>query len=154
MYALDLTSFFAQYPLLRAGLTAAAVIFVDFCALVILLAAGRERRHGDRRWAKESRGLMLSCGGEIYPLGAAELVIGRHPAADIRFPDPEISRFHAVLTLSGGVWQFEVVSSGYGVTVNGRRIESPCKISRNDEICIGKRVLRVVKGTGRGQQTP
>ena len=97
---------------------------------------------------------MLSCGGEIYPLGAAELVIGRHPAADIRFPDPEISRFHAVLTLSGGVWQIEDVSSGNGVTVNGRPIESPCKTPPNDRIRIGKRVLRVVKGPGKGQQTP
>ena len=150
VYAMDLTSFFSQYPLLRAGLTAAVVIFVDFCALVILLTAGRERRHGDKRWAKESRGLMLVCGEETYPLGAAELVIGRHPAADIRFRDAEISRFHALLTLSNGCWQIEDISSGNGVTVNGRRIDAPCRIRSNDQIRIGKRTLRVVKGSGRG----
>lgn len=148
---LDLTTFFAQYPLLRAGLTAAVVIFVDICALVILIAASRERKHGDQRWAKESRGLMLTCGEDIYPLSAAEIVIGRHRKADIRFEDPEISRFHAILTLSGGRWQIEDLGSGNGVAVNGKRISEPCRIRKNDEIRIGKRVFRVVRGAGRSK---
>ncbi len=147
---MDLTAFFRDYPLLRAALTAAAVILVDFCGLIILLAASRERRHGDRRWAKESRGLMLMCGGEVYPLGAAELVIGRHPGADIRFSDPEISRFHALLTLSNGKWQITDLGSGNGVSVNGARISKPCTLCRNDEIRIGKRVLRVIRGSEKG----
>jgi hypothetical protein len=148
---LDLTTFFAQYPLLRAGLTAAVVIFVDICALVILIAASRERKHGDMRWAKESRGLMLTCGEDVYPLSAAEIVIGRHRKADIRFEDPEISRFHAILTLSGGRWQIEDLGSGNGIAVNGRRISEPCRIRKGDEIRIGRRKLRVVRGAGRSK---
>ncbi|MBQ5334968.1 MAG: FHA domain-containing protein [Oscillospiraceae bacterium] len=142
---MDYSTFLNNDPLLRAGLTAAAVIFVDLCALVILIAASRERRHGDRRWAQESRGLMLVCGDTAYPLGAAEIVIGRHPSADIRFRDSEISRFHAILTLSGGSWQIEDLS-GNGVTVNGKRIEAPCILRRNDVIGIGRRKLTVMRG--------
>ena len=127
---MDFTTFFSQYPLLRPGLTAAVIIFVDICALVILIDAARERRHGDRRWAHDSRGLMLRCGDTVYPLGAAEIVIGRNPSADICLPDAEISRFHAILTLSGGRWQIEDLRSGNGVLVNGKRITEPCRIKK------------------------
>ncbi|MBR5405448.1 MAG: FHA domain-containing protein [Oscillospiraceae bacterium] len=142
---MDLSKLLSNDPLLRAGLSAAAVIFVDLCALVILIAASRERRHSDRRWAHENRGFMLACGENLYPLGAAEIVIGRHPSADIRFRDGEISRFHAILTLSAGNWQIEDLS-GNGVTVNGRRIDAPCILHRNDVIGIGRRKLTVIRG--------
>ena len=57
---MDLTVLFERYPFFREAATAFVVIFVDICALVILIAAGRERRRGDRRWAKEGRGYMLA----------------------------------------------------------------------------------------------
>ncbi|MBR6419737.1 MAG: FHA domain-containing protein [Oscillospiraceae bacterium] len=146
---MDLTELFSQYPYLREGITAIVVIFVDICALTILIAAGRERRTGDRRWAKEGRGLMLMCGNEVYPLGAAELLIGRHPSADIHFYDDEISRFHALLTLQNGKWQIEDAGASNGVIVNGTRITKPHTLKRNDVIRIGKRELTVVKGSGK-----
>ena len=123
---MDLTPLFEQYPFLREAATAFVVIFVDICALVILLAAGRERRRGDRGWAQEGRGYMLACEGTLYPLGAAEILIGRHPSSDIRFPETEVSRFHALLCLSGGKWQIEDIGAQNGVLVNGRRITKPC----------------------------
>lgn len=146
---MDFTPLFEQYPFFREAATAFVVIFVDICALVILIAAGRERRRGDRRWAKEARGYMLACNGQYYPLGAAEILIGRHPCADIRFEDTEISRFHALLTLSNGKWQIEDLGAQNGVSVNGRRIGRPCTLHQNDTITIGKRRLTVVKGDGR-----
>ncbi len=146
---MNLTELFSQYPYLREGLTAVVVIFVDICALTILIAAGRERRSGDRRWAKESRGLMLLCENQVFPLGAAEILIGRHPSADIRFYDDEISRFHALLTLQNGQWQIEDAGAQNGVLVNGTRITKPCVLHRNDVISVGKRRLTVVKGSGK-----
>lgn len=147
---MDLTPLFEQYPFLREGATAFVVIFVDICALMILIAAGRERRHGDRRWAKEGKGYMLACAGELYPLGAAEILIGRHPSADICFPDTEISRFHALLTLSNGRWHIEDIGAQNGVIVNGRRISQPCRLHQHDTIMIGNRRLTVVKAAGKG----
>ncbi len=146
---MDLTVLFERYPFFREAATAFVVIFVDICALVILIAAGRERRRGDRRWAKEGRGYMLACAGEIYPLGAAEVLIGRHPSADIQFNDTEISRFHALLTLSDGKWRIEDIGAHNGVTVNGRRITKPCILHQNDAIMIGNRRLVVIKGSGK-----
>lgn len=146
---MDLTELFTQYPYLREGITAFVVIFVDICALTILIAAGRERRNGDKRWAKEGRGFMLACGNEIYPLGAAELLIGRHPAADIHFDDDEVSRFHALLMLQNGKWTIEDAGASNGVTINGTRITKPHTLRKNDVIGIGKRRLTVVRGSGK-----
>ena len=146
---MDLTALFERYPYLREALTAFAVIFVDFCALIILVAAGRQRRRGDRNWAREGRGYMLAMGTTFFPLGAAEILIGRHPAADIRFDDNEISRFHALLTLSNGQWTIEDIGAQNGVLVNGRRITQPRTLRQNDQIQIGKRRLTVVRGTGK-----
>ena len=146
---ITITEWFTQYPALREGLTAFAVIFVDLCALAILLAAKRERNHSDRHWAKETHGLMLQSGEEYYPLGSAEILIGRHPAADIRLDDPEISRFHALLTFSNGQWHIEDVSSGNGIKVNGACMTKSRVLRNQDVIAIGKRRMRVVRGDGK-----
>ena len=147
---MEISELFEKYPYLREAMTAFVVIFVDICALVILIAAGRERRRGDRLWAREGRGFMLASGATFYPLGAAEILIGRHPAADIRFDDKEISRFHALLTLSNGQWSIEDIGAQNGILVNGRRISQPHILHQNDRIQIGRRCLTVVRGTGKG----
>lgn len=146
---MDLTPLFAKYPFLREAATAFVVIFVDIVALVILLAAARERHRGDRGWAMEGHGFMLACEGEVYPLGAAEILIGRHPSADIRFSDSEVSRFHALLSLSGGKWQIEDIGAQNGVAVNGHRISKPCTLHHRDAIMIGKHRMVVIRGTER-----
>ena len=146
---MDLTPLFAKYPFLREAATAFVVIFVDIVALVILLAAARERHRGDRGWAMEGHGFMLACEGKVYPLGAAEILIGRHPYADIRFSDSEVSRFHALLSLSGGKWQIEDIGAQNGVAVNGHRISKPCTLHHRDAIMIGKHRMVVIRGTER-----
>ncbi|MBR3267384.1 MAG: FHA domain-containing protein [Oscillospiraceae bacterium] len=147
---MDFTELFEKYPYLREATTAFVVIFADICALMILIAAARERRRGDRLWAREGRGYMLASGATFYPLGAAEILIGRHPAADIRFDDNEISRFHALLTLSNGQWTIEDIGAQNGIFVNGRRVTQPRILHQNDLIQIGRRRLTVVRGTGKG----
>ncbi len=141
--------FFAEAPVLREALTAVVVIFTDICALMILLASGRERRRGDRIWAKEGKGYMLVCGDTSFPLGAAEILIGRHISADIRMQEAEISRFHAILVLSEGSWRIEDLGSAGGTYVNGVRIHKPRMLRVNDKIRIGTNTLTVVRGSGR-----
>lgn len=95
---------------------------------------------------------MLTERGINYPLGAAELLIGRHPSADIRLADVEISRFHALLTLYDGKWHIEDLGSAGGTYVNGVRITAVRTLHRDDEIRVGKRRLIVVRGDGRAVQ--
>ncbi len=134
----------------RQGLIAFVVIFTDFCALMILLAALRERKYGDRLWANESRGLMLTDGTQVYPLGAAEILIGRHHSADIYLDDHAVSRFHALLVLRDGSWRIEDLQSADGTYVNGKRIRAPHILHRNDVICIGGNTFTVIRGSERG----
>ncbi len=77
---------------------------------------------------------MLTCEDEVFPLGAAELLIGRHPSADIHFSDDEVSRFHALISLRGGRWQIEDAGAANGVLVNGSRITEPKPLKRGDVI--------------------
>ena len=143
---MELSELFTSSPHLRELLTAFCIIFVDFCGLMILFSAASERKSGDANWAREGRSLMLRCGETLYPLGAAEIVIGRHPAADIRFSDSEISRFHAIIMLYDGKWHIEDLGGKNGVTVGGSRITKPCVLREGDVIGIGKRELKVVRG--------
>lgn len=143
---MDLSQFFSQYPNMRELLTAISVIFVDICGLMILISAVRERRHGDALWTREGHSLMLRCGEDVFPLGAAEVVIGRHPASDIRFQDADVSRFHALISLSNGKWHIEDLGASNGVTVNGTRIKEPRVLHSSDIIGIGSRKLTVIRG--------
>ena len=146
---MTVTEFLQELPNLREFLSVFVVVFVDFCALMILVASGRERRRGDKNWAQEARGYMLSERGSLYPLGAAEILIGRHAGADIRLADDEISRFHALLTLSDGRWHIQDLGSTSGTFVNGERVQSVRTLHKGDEIRIGRRRLQVVKGSGK-----
>ncbi len=136
----------------RDAVTAFVVIFTDFCALMILLAALRERKYGDRIWANESRCLMLTDGERVYPLGAAEILIGRHTGADICLWDQAVSRFHALLVLQDGNWRIEDLQSADGTYVNGKRIRSPRILHQNDEIRIGGNTFTVIRGSERGKR--
>lgn len=148
---MDFSQFFADTPAVRDAVTAFVVIFTDFCALMILLAASRERKRGDRLWATEGRGFMLSAAEQLYPLGAAEILIGRHASADIRLYDQDVSRFHALLVLQDGSWRIEDLDSAGGTYVNGTRIRAPRVLHQNDKIRIGSSTFTVVKGSEKGR---
>ncbi len=149
MYAVMLLT---ENAVFRDAMTAFVVIFTDFCALMILLAALRERKYGDRLWATESRSLMLTDGTQVYPLGAAEILIGRHHSADIYLSDSAVSRFHALLVLRDGNWRIEDLQSADGTYLNGKRIRSPHILRQNDVIRIGENTFTVIRGSERGKR--
>ena len=68
---------------------------------------------------------------------ADEILVGRHGAADIRFTDMSVSRYHAVLYVSNGVWSVMDLGSKSGTYVNGRKIRSQVKLKDMDEIRFG-----------------
>ncbi len=75
-----------------------------------------------------------------YPLVCDEILIGRHASADIRLPDISVSRYHAMLTVSNGVWVITDIGSKSGVFVNGNLIKQAV-LRENDTINIGVRRL-------------
>ncbi len=125
-------------------LCAIAVVILDLFALAVILAANRESKLCAKRWQKVSADLELRVKGQHYPLEADEILIGRHISADIRIPDPSVSRYHAVMTVSGGVWSITDLGAKSGTYVNNHRVHQ-AKLLPGDSIRIGSTVLQLVR---------
>lgn len=123
---------------------AAAAAALDVCALVMIITAYREKKLGARRWRKISGGMELVEPGITYPLECDEILIGRHASADIRIPDMSVSRYHALLTVSNGVWSISDIGSKSGVYVNGNLVKY-ARLRENDVIKLGNRRLTIRK---------
>ncbi len=121
-------------------LCTAAVIGLDLCALVIIIAAYRERKIAAKRWIKISGGMELVEPGITYPLECDEIIIGRHGSADVRIPDMSVSRYHALMTVSNGIWTISDLGSKSGILVNGRSVKH-ARLKENDVIKLGNRRL-------------
>ncbi len=113
---------------------------LDLCALVLMIASYREKKSEKKRWSKISANMELVEPGFTYELGCDEILIGRHASADIRIPDLSISRYHAMMTVSEGVWTITDIGSKSGVYVNGTLVERR-KLHENDVITLGNRRL-------------
>ncbi len=90
--------------------------------------------------------LIIQSGPEIgkeYSLDKLELFLGRDPNTDIEIPDPEVSRRHARLVLTGDDYSIEDLGSTNGTVVRGVRIQSLTRLSSGDIIAIGERVSLV-----------
>ncbi|MBE6844766.1 MAG: FHA domain-containing protein [Ruminococcus sp.] len=74
-----------------------------------------------------------------------EILMGRHISADLRFTDPSVSRYHAILSLEEGIWEITDLDSTTGTFVNGVRITGTQKLRPNDEIRIGKKAVYLRK---------
>ncbi|MBO5104212.1 MAG: FHA domain-containing protein, partial [Ruminococcus sp.] len=84
--------------------------------------------------------MELSAPDASYPLNCGEILIGRHASADIRLPDLSVSRYHAVLTVSDGIWTITDIGSKSGVFVNGTLVTERV-LRENDVINLGNRRL-------------
>lgn len=121
-------------------LCAAAAAALDICVLVLIITAYREKRSANKNWVSVSDGMELCENGTSYPLGCDEILIGRHASADIRLPDLSVSRYHAILTVSNGVWTITDMDSKSGLYVNGSLIKKK-ELHENDVIKLGNRRL-------------
>ena len=125
-------------------ISAVVVIFIAVSVLVMFGTARQEKEIEQLRWEKVSAHMALydTSRRVVIPLEADEILIGRHGAADIRFTDMSVSRYHAVLYVSNGVWSIMDLDSKSGTFVNGRRIRSQVRLKDQDEIQFGnKRVV-------------
>lgn len=75
--------------------------------------------------------------GEIFPLDAERLSIGRRPESNIFLDDVTVSRDHAVVVRRGSDHFIDDGGSLNGTYVNRERIESH-RLDEGDELQIGK----------------
>ena len=75
--------------------------------------------------------------GESFVPSGERTLIGRSPECDVFLDDVTVSRRHAELVLSGGVFVIRDLGSLNGTFVNRRRIESK-ELEDDDELQIGK----------------
>lgn len=122
----------------------AAAAALDICAFVMIITAYRERKAAAKRWLKISGGMELVEPGITYPLECDEILIGRHASADIRIPDMSVSRYHALLTVTNGVWTITDIGSKSGIFVNGNLVKQ-ARLRENDVIKLGNRRLTLRK---------
>ncbi|MCR5718278.1 MAG: FHA domain-containing protein [Oscillospiraceae bacterium] len=127
-------------------LCAAAVVILDVFALSIILSANREAKLCRKRWQKVSNGLELRFWDNHYPLEADEILLGRHISADIRLSDASVSRYHAVMTVSAGVWSITDLDSKSGTFVNDRKVKQ-AKLHPGDCIRLGNVQMYLARQT-------
>lgn len=129
------------------------MLFIDICALVILLKSCSEKKLSSRKWRSEFNYIAVVEGHRVIPVENSEILLGRHRSADIQFPDLSVSRYHAVLTYSDGVFLLEDLNSKSGTFLNGKKIKSAV-ININDEIRMGAVVFHIkkIKDVNNGQR--
>lgn len=123
---------------------AVSVVILDLFAISIILAARRESKLCQKRWQKVSAGLELRQNDRHYPLEADEILLGRHVSADIRLTDTSVSRYHAVMTVTGGVWSITDLNAKSGTYVNDQCIRQK-KLTVGDCIRLGNTKLYLTK---------
>ncbi len=74
--------------------------------------------------------------GQEITLEPPRCVLGRHPNCDIKLEDGSVSREHAQLTMVGGRWHVEDLSSRNGTFLNGRIVDRRQPLADGDEIRI------------------
>ena len=132
-------------------LCAAAVVVLDVFALSIILAANREAKLCRKRWQKVSNGLELRFWDNHYPLEADEILIGRHVSADIRLADTSVSRYHAVMTVSAGVWSITDLDSKSGTYVNDKKVKQ-ARLHPGDCIRLGSVQMYLARQSAGSEQ--
>ena len=95
--------------------------------------------------ASQQRPYLKTFGPDIgvieFELSDKTVTIGRAAEADVRLPDPMVSRTHARVTCSEGKYTLEDVGSSGGTTVNRKPIQSHL-LNHGDSARIGPYVLQ------------
>jgi pSer/pThr/pTyr-binding forkhead associated (FHA) protein len=88
-------------------------------------------------------------GGPDVALGPGLIVIGRHPACDVRVRSPRVSRRHCCLTARAGDVLVRDLGSTNGTRINGRRVPSG-RLRPGDELALADVCYRLVESAGEG----
>lgn len=130
--------FLKEMPAVFISAVSAGIL--TLCVSIIFLISHNEKKHANQYWNKVSGLMELAENDTSYPLKCDEILIGRHASADIRLTDLSVSRYHAILTVSEGVWTITDIGSKSGVFVNGNLVKQRI-LYENDIINLGNRRL-------------
>lgn len=89
-------------------------------------------------WLVMRRGPLLN---QLYRLERDVVNIGRDLANDIVIRDPQVSRYHARLTLHDQVYAIEDLDSSNGTRVNGAQISGRVALNDGDALALGDSIL-------------
>jgi pilus assembly protein CpaF len=81
-------------------------------------------------------------------------LIGRGENCRIRFPFPDVSERHAILTVRDGSAVLEDLHSANGTIVNGERIGAACRLDGSMVVQIGSGMFRVSDGIEEDENPP
>lgn len=101
--------------------------------------------HATKPHKDSNPSLVITVGlqpGQIFPLKADSIRIGRDMTNDIVLQDPEVSRFHVMLRARDGTYIIEDIGSTNGTTVNGTPLiaKSPQILRSNDTLTLAKTI--------------
>lgn len=94
--------------------------------------------------ARERQHYLVLPAGDRVPLTGERIVLGRAPDCLIVLADPNASRQHAEVKLSGDRFEVADLHSTNGTSVNGIRIDRH-QLVNGDQIVIGNTVIRFVE---------
>lgn len=83
--------------------------------------------------------------GEVIPLDAAPLLIGRGNDAAIRLDDDYVSTRHARFASNGEQWFVEDLGSTNGTYLGSQRITSPVAVGLGIQVRLGKTIVELRK---------
>ena len=78
--------------------------------------------------------------GTEYPLEKTEIFLGRDLSNDIVINDPELSRRHPRLFLTGNAYTLEDLGSTNGTFLRGQRLTAPVMLTPGENITLGENV--------------
>lgn len=78
--------------------------------------------------------------GKVFPLEAAEIIIGREASNSVSINDAEVSRKHAKLTLHGSAYVIQDLGSTNGTFVNGQRVTATQVLNPGDTVSFGENI--------------
>ena len=81
--------------------------------------------------------------GQVFRLDRDRVVLGRGPGVDLAFVDPEMSRHHAALEISGDGLRIRDLGSTNGVALNGKRIQV-ADVKHGDRLVIGAQEFQLL----------
>jgi len=88
--------------------------------------------------------------GLEWPLDRASTVIGRGASADLVLHEATISRAHALLAFRGDQLFVQDLGSTNGTIVNGVSAPTQVDLSHDDELKMGRLVLRILRSQEEG----
>jgi DNA-binding winged helix-turn-helix (wHTH) protein len=94
---------------------------------------------------EESARFSILLGADEIPLRSGENVIGRDPHDAIVIRQPDVSRHHARLVVSGARVTLEDLGSKNGTFLGTRRVTAPTEVRAGDEILVGTVRMRLVE---------